>query len=94
MNVYFVVIYLIIFTWLIKLKKNVVSKNVDVLSIVFILFSWIAFLIVACFAVVIHLLFIEFSINFKYAQSLKYFFWFRMGLMLIKVLCSVQSQQK
>lgn len=66
MNVYFVVIYLIIFTWLIKWKKSVVSKNVDVLSIVFILFSWIAFLIVACFAVVIHLLFLELQINFKY----------------------------
>ncbi len=64
MNVYFIVIALIVIAWLIGYRKDVVSKSIDPLSVVFIAFSWLALMIVGSYAIVQYLI----KIGFKRRQ--------------------------
>ena len=52
-NVYFVLIYGLVMTWLLVWKKELLARNVEVMSIVLIIFTWLAVMIVGVMSVVI-----------------------------------------
>ncbi len=62
MNVYFIVIALIVVAWLIAYRKDIVSKSIDPLSVVFIAFSWMALMIMGSYAIV------QFSLNLGFKE--------------------------
>jgi hypothetical protein len=52
-NVYFVLIYALVMAWLLVWKKELLARNVEVMSIVLIIFTWLAVMIVGVMSVVI-----------------------------------------
>jgi len=76
-----VAIYAIVMAWLIVWKKNIVTKNIQVLSIVFMVFSWMALMIVGIFSVVIYSTNLGFPRCSQYEQCNQPISGFGMGVM-------------
>ena len=80
-NVYFVVIYVLVMAWLMIWKKSLLSRNVEVLSIVFIIFSWMGLIIVGILSAVLIPIIKGFPIRQQHNQLFNFSLRSCMGIM-------------